>query len=245
MKKLWQIVLGAVLITAAASGASLSSYHGSWLGRGGIKEVKITTIYGAPTVEVYGKCASSACSWGKARLIPYGPSVSSNIARNTVALSAIYRKRFADRLLIIRKIGSIRIRVDVFTRFKDRSGRANYHKRYILRRSELGEPLEFLRQISPANNKVFNHYPRVTTLVWTPMSHVDHYVVEIDCLHCCRANRWCYSVRGRPWKRVNVHSTSYTFEWVGAQKGRWRVWAVLKNGGRSPKTPWRYFRYTR
>jgi hypothetical protein len=35
---------------------------------------------------------------------------------------------------------------------------------------------------------------------------------------------------GRPYQATNLRTTSYTFDFVGAQKGRWRVWAVDGHG---------------
>jgi hypothetical protein len=37
----------------------------------------------------------------------------------------------------------------------------------------------------------------------------------------------------------------YTFDFVGAQPGRWRVWALDKNGKPGQKSPWWTFHYTR
>jgi hypothetical protein len=105
------------------------------------------------------------------------------------------------------------------------------------------------RQISPANGTVFDHYPRTTTLEWSAVpgdTAYLRYTVEIDCYHCCQSNKWCTDV-GRTWQLVSdLYRTSYTFNWVGAQPGRWRVWAVnTATDQESPKTGWWEFRYTR
>lgn len=72
------------------------------------------------------------------------------------------------------------------------------------------------------------------------------YTVELDCLHCCESGRWCADL-GRPWKLVRgipaVRSPGYKFEFTGAQPGRWRVWAVDREGHEGEKSPWRTFRY--
>jgi len=39
-------------------------------------------------------------------------------------------------------------------------------------------------------------------------------------------------------------STTYTFNFVGAQPGRWRVWAVNGSGMPGSKSGWREFRFT-
>jgi hypothetical protein len=81
-------------------------------------------------------------------------------------------------------------------------------------------------QVAPANGASFNVYPRETTFVWQPVEGATRYVLEVDCYHCCRANAWCYDVRGTAWwQETGLTNTSFTLFWVGAQPGRWRVWA--------------------
>lgn len=96
--------------------------------------------------------------------------------------------------------------------------------------------LEKPTQISPANGQVFDHYPRKTTLEWKAVLGATTYVIEIGYKS---GNKWIsYSPR-------STNKTSYTFNFVGAQPGRWRVWAVGAGGQESPKTNWWEFRYTR
>jgi hypothetical protein len=100
-------------------------------------------------------------------------------------------------------------------------------------------------QIAPAHGTVFDHYPRKTTFVWKPVQGATSYTVEIDCYHCCQSGKWCSDV-AKPWIIVpNLTNTEYTFNFVGAQPGRWRVWTVGPDGQESPKTDWWEFRYTR
>ncbi len=99
-------------------------------------------------------------------------------------------------------------------------------------------------QLSPADGSVFSNYPRTTTLKWSTVTGAASYAVEIDCYHCCQANQWCTDV-GKTWVVVpNLVTTSYTFDFVGAQPGRWRVWATDANGQASPKSGWWGFKYT-
>ncbi|MBZ0301031.1 MAG: hypothetical protein K8J31_14885 [Anaerolineae bacterium] len=101
------------------------------------------------------------------------------------------------------------------------------------------------RQISPAHGTVFNHYPRTTTLRWEPVIGAASYSVEVDCFHCCQTNRWCYDVDGDTRIARRIQSTGYTFDFVGAQPGRWRVWAVNSENQFGRSSPWFEFRYTR
>ena len=106
------------------------------------------------------------------------------------------------------------------------------------------EPITAPRVLSPANGTVFSHYPRTTTLRWERVPGAMSYTVQIDCFHCCEVNRWCTDV-GDPGRVVrNVRALTYTFEFGGAQPGRWRVWGVSSNGEEGPKSEWWEFRYT-
>jgi eukaryotic-like serine/threonine-protein kinase len=100
------------------------------------------------------------------------------------------------------------------------------------------------QQLAPPNGATFSNYPRTTTLSWTPVTNAASYSVELDCFQCCAANKWCTAV-GRTWQVVtDIVATQYVFNWVGAQPGRWRVWAVRRNGRTGYKTRWSKFTYT-
>lgn len=100
--------------------------------------------------------------------------------------------------------------------------------------------------IYPSEGKVFNHYPRKTMLKWKPVLSAIGYVVEIDCKHCCESGKWCTDV-GKTYIKKKVNQTSYSFAWVGAQEGRWRITSVFptRSGKRNRSSQWRTFRYTR
>ena len=104
------------------------------------------------------------------------------------------------------------------------------------------------RLLSPKEGAVYNHYPRKTTLKWSQVGDKIlffkeyRYEVQVDYKY------------GKTWAlndgRVYIHKkklkdTSYTFNFVGAQPGRWRVRAVRLDGVKCPWTPWRTFRYTK
>lgn len=100
-------------------------------------------------------------------------------------------------------------------------------------------------QISPPNESLFDDYPRTATLKWGPVTNADSYTVEIDCFQCCVANQWCTDV-GKVWSVIpDIKITEHTFDFVGAQPGRWRVWAVNAEGKESAKTGWWDFIFLR
>ncbi len=99
--------------------------------------------------------------------------------------------------------------------------------------------------VSPAAGAVFNYYPRRLTLKWKASPGAVSYTVELDCFHGCESNKWCSDL-GKPWQvKSGLTATSYTFKFVGAQPGRWRVWAVDASGKNSPKSEWREFSFTK
>lgn len=118
-------------------------------------------------------------------------------------------------------------------------------RRDVAARSEM---LPSPEQTWPEDGRTFDNYPRTTALRWEAVRGAASYTVELDCMHCCESGKWC-SELGRPWKIVRdisvVRSPGYKFEFVGAQPGRWRVWAVDEKGREGEKSPWRTFKYTK
>jgi WD40 repeat protein len=92
-------------------------------------------------------------------------------------------------------------------------------------------------QTLPTDKSIFNYYPRTVTLRWSEVPGATSYAIERS------------SASGANWSAAyqasNLRTTSYTFDFVGAQKGRWRVWAVDDAGNESEKSSWREFTFTR
>lgn len=107
-------------------------------------------------------------------------------------------------------------------------------------------------QTAPAEGAVFNYYPRRTTLEWSPVEGAVSYSVEIDfCSGRRRGPGECEDPQPLPlgtrsWAPgSDIVGTSYEFNFLGAQPGRWRVWAVDAQGREGFKSPWRLFVYLR
>ena len=103
-------------------------------------------------------------------------------------------------------------------------------------------------QLSPENNVVFNHYPRMTKVEWSPVEGAVSYSVEVDYCDGAFKNRSrCAGPQPNPITNnppnSGIVNTSYEFDFVGANPGRWRVWAVDKDGREGFKSPWRRFVY--
>jgi hypothetical protein len=102
-------------------------------------------------------------------------------------------------------------------------------------------------QVSPDDAAEFNFYPRKTILRWEGVSGAISYRVEIDyCDGRVKGRRSCvdpqpHYIEGH--NPTNTRATSYEFNFVGAQPGRWRVWALDEKGEEGFKSPWRTFFY--
>ena len=96
--------------------------------------------------------------------------------------------------------------------------------------------------LSPEPGAVFDHYPRQTTLVWSEVPGAASYAVEWDYKG---GDSWNAEARGSQGGILAAPKPVATFQFVGAQPGRWRVWALDSAGQAGPKSEWREFRYTR
>jgi hypothetical protein len=90
--------------------------------------------------------------------------------------------------------------------------------------------------LSPNDGTVFGHFPRTVTLAWEGVRGATGYKLEIQ----FESGRWIPlgSIR-------DTNTTTYTFNFVGAQSGRWRVWVVDAEGREGPKSEWSVFTFTR
>ncbi len=81
--------------------------------------------------------------------------------------------------------------------------------------------------VSPENLSRFGHYPRTTELVWEAVHGADGYRVETDYQY---SGKWWSEDRGAAYT-VDVSQTTYKFDFVGAQPGRWRKSTSLPRSG--------------
>ena len=105
-------------------------------------------------------------------------------------------------------------------------------------------------QLSPAEGAVFDHYPRVTKLSWSPVEGAVSYAVEVDsCAGGVKDKQACLNPQPLRIKSnaptSGIVNTAYEFTFGGMQTGRWRVRAVDKEGREGFKSSWRQFIYLR
>lgn len=107
-------------------------------------------------------------------------------------------------------------------------------------------------------NNVFDIFPRTTTLLWQPVDGAATYDVVTEfgngCIGFATCNTWENNGNGN----TTATFPRFTFDFVGAQPGRWRVTARDANGNIIPgdrdiegvpipnsPSPWVYFSYDR
>ena len=103
----------------------------------------------------------------------------------------------------------------------------------------------------PADRTVFDLFPRVTTLQWTSVSAAASYGFEID--YCPASNAFCADesrteillTSAHPTGLTPLTGTTLTFNFVGAQPGRWTVWAIDHDGRSGVQSPWQSFVHLR
>ncbi len=102
--------------------------------------------------------------------------------------------------------------------------------------ANLSPPLAAPQLTGPSHGSVFNYYPRHITLRWAPVRGAYSYTVLAEMGY---QGQWS-SYLNVP----NIKTTSYSFKFVGAQPGRWRVWAVTSDGSIGQSSGWWEFRFT-
>lgn len=93
--------------------------------------------------------------------------------------------------------------------------------------------------VSPLNKTHFEHFPRATTVAWERVTGATGYRVVVQFFS---GNTW---TNYKNEVITGGAATSYTFNFVGDQPGRWRVMALDDTGThtRSAFSTWRQFSY--
>lgn len=98
--------------------------------------------------------------------------------------------------------------------------------------------------VSPADGTVFDVFPRNTTLEWKPVVGATSYLVEI--MACSSSNKSnCFSHPMIEQTSRETDKTTYSFNFVGAQPGKWRVTAIGTDGKLGIPSGWWTFSYSK
>jgi len=97
----------------------------------------------------------------------------------------------------------------------------------------------------PGDGEVFDHYPRKTNFKWDPIDVSEvTCTIEIDAFGTVSPGKWAAEVDQTGFVQSGLTSTSYEYDFVGAQRGRWRVRAKV-GSIECPHSDWMYFTYTK
>jgi len=96
------------------------------------------------------------------------------------------------------------------------------------------------KPVSPPDRAIFDNYSRRLTCKWEASPGAASYLMEWDYMY---RDAWHTESEGVPGAAYEVTATETTFDFVGSQAGRWRVWPVNINGQRGNPSEWRTFRY--
>jgi hypothetical protein len=109
--------------------------------------------------------------------------------------------------------------------------------------SESGSPakteLAVPRQLAPADGSVLDQFPRKLTLRWAALAGAANVKYEVEVEYQEPDGKWTPYPAGKA-----TGQTERELEFVGAQPGRWRVWAI-DDGRNGPKSDWWTFRFTK
>ncbi len=102
---------------------------------------------------------------------------------------------------------------------------------------KLGPPIP----VAPADQAEFNTYPRTTQCSWQAVPGATSYLLQWDYFD----DGWHAEKTKMGEFGTMVTGTELSFDFVGAQPGRWRVWPFNAKGERGVPSEWRVFRYSR
>ncbi len=94
----------------------------------GIVRVVLGDKGGTLTVQVFGSCTPTPCDWGVVAGTAYAESVS---ATEAIAFTAFYDPGFKESI-VTGHLDNGTLILEVFSKFKDGSGRSNYYSRAYL-----------------------------------------------------------------------------------------------------------------
>ncbi len=96
----------------------------------------------------------------------------------------------------------------------------------------------------PEEEDVFDHYPRKMQMRWDPVNLPGvEYSVEVDAFGAVVGGQWAEE-SGQTFRMYhNITANTLDHNFVGMQRGRWRVRAVI-DGQQCAWSPWSYFRFT-
>lgn len=137
MRKFAIAAIAAASLAIAPAGAEpLSAWLGGWENPSGeIVAVTVSQSGGALSVSAKGQCTPNPCDWGSTPAVAYSAAAGTPVANDTQAIMAVFDAGFAEKTMVLAGLSGNAVRVHVYTRFTDGSGRSDYVLHGILRKA--------------------------------------------------------------------------------------------------------------
>lgn len=122
----WIVLI--LLVPIAASQAAVNDFAGLWrnvdTNTRGITQLSIAVTGSRAKLHTWAACHPQACDWG---------TVTARYAPNNT-LKAYYKNSFSERILVLTKTGTAKLKVEILTRYTDNSGRPDRTAFYRFKR---------------------------------------------------------------------------------------------------------------
>ena len=131
---LFVIVISIFLLPKTVSGQD-ADIAGEWVTTNprtrGITRIVVERSESGWSVRAFGRCHPNDCDWGWVPVLPVGQSVEDN---SFATGFAVWDPGFATKYVTLPRTGD-NLTVEIVNIFNDRSGRAHYRRKEILKRS--------------------------------------------------------------------------------------------------------------
>jgi hypothetical protein len=236
------------------------TYHGTFLASGNTVEISIPDTNTKTTMTINGSNLTdpSGQTWTlREQSVPSAPSGDDLGNADIIKMTAVG----LDDAIILAKIRSSKCKFDISTDALielKRSGVSAPVLKAMVGAVTVISPLKtpaaksnapasplpsrVPTPLTPADGSVFDTFPRKTIVSWTAVEGATEYRVEVDFSF---SGVWASENAGHPTppRTFSSKTTSLSFNFVGAQPGRWRVSALDRGGTWSEPSPWWGFRY--
>ncbi len=208
-----------------------------------LHRVRVQLAGGRLTMQV-SDCASLGCDWGSTEARPFRSAYNAAATERPQLLQASFTAGSATREVLLFAEGSERLRAELLETTGD--GRAARAVMFLEREKALLTTAALVapKLLAPDPGSVFTHYPRAVALSWEAVPNAAGYRVELD-FGLPGQGVWHSEQSGRNDWVVTTTTPGYSFDFTGAQPGRWRAWAVDTRGLAGAKSEWREFSFTK
>jgi hypothetical protein len=131
-------LLGILVVFSATANAQKDRFTGSFVSTDPNTRGVTRVVISDDQIHIWGRCHPTDCDWGTIKVETYAPSVDADKLTTARAMSAYYEKGFATTIVIITPLAQNRLKVETFTKFRDRSGRSDYTSKEIMVREDMG-----------------------------------------------------------------------------------------------------------